>query len=91
MTQTNFPNPAKFIVPILVVFLIAAAFAIGMLWTKVSFLEKGSSTKGSATGAEGAGAPATTATDGTGAADAELAAVEIGVRNTAAGVPGGGT
>ena len=58
MTQTNFPNPAKFIVPILVVFLVAAAFAIGMLWTKVSFLEKGSSTKGSATGAEGAGAPA---------------------------------
>lgn len=49
MPQVNFSNPSKFIVPLLVIILVGAAFAIGMLWTKVSFLEKGSSTKGVAT------------------------------------------
>lgn len=34
-------NISKIIVPVLVVFLVASAFLIGVLWTKISYLEKG--------------------------------------------------
>ncbi|MBI2268574.1 MAG: DsbA family protein [Candidatus Blackburnbacteria bacterium] len=42
--KSQVDNPlSKIVVPILVVLLIASAFLIGVLWTKISYLEKGAS------------------------------------------------
>lgn len=45
-------DPSKILMPALVVLLIASAFLVGSLWTKVQYLEKGGSAKVAGTGTD---------------------------------------
>jgi protein-disulfide isomerase len=63
-TQKGSSSLQNLLLPALVILLIASSFAIGVLWTKVSYLEKGTPTTTAATGTQAqqgeAAAPAAT-------------------------------